>query len=315
MQQASYSFSSISYDQIDFSQKWSLHPFLYSCEDTVFQASISKVGILSPPLVKQTSPDRFEIIHGFRRLTASALSGQSVPVLCRVVDKKASEQHIASLLLADCCQIKSLSSIETAYFLQLCNTLQIPEDTLALFGQQLGISLSKANLQRIASLLTLPPAIQLALHTGAIAENTAVDLAGLAADDQMLIFGIFSQVHFGGNKQKRFLGLIKELAQRSSCSITDYFSRTGLTEIISRNKNNPPQLGHLLLQKLQELTFPELNREQDRFNQWKSQLQLPTQCEIIPSRSFEKDTTTLAITFKNAHELEFFWNKIKDLLE
>ena len=47
-------------------------------------ASIKEIGILQPPVVRQTSPGRYELIMGERRLRAAKLAGlRSIPVIIR----------------------------------------------------------------------------------------------------------------------------------------------------------------------------------------------------------------------------------------
>jgi len=47
-------------------------------------ASIKEIGILQPPVVRQTSPGRYELIMGERRFRAAKLAGlRSIPVIIR----------------------------------------------------------------------------------------------------------------------------------------------------------------------------------------------------------------------------------------
>jgi ParB family chromosome partitioning protein len=47
-------------------------------------ASIKEIGILQPPVVRQTSPGRYELVMGERRFRAAKLAGlRSIPVIIR----------------------------------------------------------------------------------------------------------------------------------------------------------------------------------------------------------------------------------------
>ena len=47
-------------------------------------ASIKEIGILQPPVVRQTSPGRYELVMGERRFRAAKIAGlRSIPVIIR----------------------------------------------------------------------------------------------------------------------------------------------------------------------------------------------------------------------------------------
>jgi ParB family chromosome partitioning protein len=120
---------------------------------TALTASIQEVGVLQPVLVRQTGPDRYELIAGERRWRAARQAGlRTIPALVRSADPTQSlEQALVENLHRE--DLNPLE--EAAAYQQLVDEFGLTQEQVA---QRVGRSRSAvANTLR---LLQLPPIVQ-----------------------------------------------------------------------------------------------------------------------------------------------------------
>lgn len=301
---------------IQFSDQWSLHPFLHQEEDgnSPLAQSILNFGVLTPLLVRATGGENYEILDGRRRLRLLRLQDQDLPVCCRVVPEDTAAPDILSLLLETVGQHCRLTAIETAYFLQLCHHFQLAKETVAGLCRKLSLSPTPFSQTQLMRLLTLEPILQLGIYRGILVEQTAYELVVLSVPDRLVIYQLFLCLQLGGNKQRRLISLLREVAQREESSIAALIEGEEVQQILNHPAMNPPQKSQALAQALQKRALPALSRHEEQFTLWHNQLNLPQSCSVCHSQSFEKDEVSLTITFTDREKLAGFWGEIKDTL-
>lgn len=115
--------------------------------------SIAEVGVLQPLVVRETTPGRYELIMGERRLRASKLAGLSaVPVLIR---DTADDALLRDALLENLHREDLNPLEEAAAYQQLLEDFGATHEQL---GQRIGRSRSQVT--NTIRLLNLPPAVQ-----------------------------------------------------------------------------------------------------------------------------------------------------------
>lgn len=129
-------------------------------------ASIKEKGVLQPILVREKSPDVFEVIAGERRLRAArALQLSDVPVII----KQVSDQEALVLALVENIQREELNPIEEAQaFKKLVDDFEFTQDAVA---QSVGKN--RSTITNILRLLKLPDDIQKSIFDGVITEGHA----------------------------------------------------------------------------------------------------------------------------------------------
>ena len=135
-------------------------------------ASIKEIGILQPPVVRQTSPGRYELIMGERRFRAAKLAGlRSIPVIIRQTpDNELLREAIIENIHRS--QLNPLE--EAAAYTQLLQDFNCTHDELA---QKLGRS--RPLISNTMRLLNLPASVQSRVATGIISAGHARALLGL----------------------------------------------------------------------------------------------------------------------------------------
>ncbi len=145
---------------------------------TELVASIKEIGILQPPVVRQTSPGRYELIMGERRLRAAKLAGlRSIPVIIR----QTPDNELLREALIENIHRSQLNPLEEASaYTQLLQDFNCTHDELA---QKLGRS--RPLISNTMRLLNLPASVQSRVASGVISAGHARALLGLSNEAEI----------------------------------------------------------------------------------------------------------------------------------
>jgi ParB family chromosome partitioning protein len=134
--------------------------------------SIREVGLLQPVVVRQISPDRYELIMGERRWRASREAGlEAIPAIVRATDD---EKMLLDALLENLHRSQLNPLEEAAAYDQLLRDFSCSHEQLA---DRIGRSRSQVS--NTLRLLKLPPAVQRRLAAGVLQMGHARALLGL----------------------------------------------------------------------------------------------------------------------------------------
>ena len=141
-------------------------------------ASIKEIGILQPPVVRQTSPGRYELIMGERRFRAAKAAGlKSIPVIIR----QTPDNELLREALIENIHRSQLNPLEEgAAYAQLLSDFNCTHDELA---TKLGRS--RPSISNTMRLLNLPPTVQRKVAAGVISAGHARALLGLTDEAEI----------------------------------------------------------------------------------------------------------------------------------
>jgi ParB family transcriptional regulator, chromosome partitioning protein len=136
-------------------------------------ASIKEIGILQPPVVRQTSPGRYELVMGERRFRAAKIAGlRSIPVIIR----QTPDNELLREALIENIHRSQLNPLEeAAAYTQLLQDFNCTHDELA---HKLGRS--RPLISNTMRLLNLPTSVQSRVASGVISAGHARALLGLS---------------------------------------------------------------------------------------------------------------------------------------
>ena len=135
-------------------------------------ASIKEIGILQPPVVRQTSPGKYELVMGERRFRAAKAAGlTSIPVIIR----QTPDNELLREALIENIHRSQLNALEeAAAYSQLLTDFNCTHDELA---QKLGRS--RPLISNTIRLMNLPTSVQQKLASGVLSASHARALLGL----------------------------------------------------------------------------------------------------------------------------------------
>jgi len=136
-------------------------------------ASIKEIGILQPPVVRQTKPGKYELIMGERRFRAAKAAGlTSIPVIIR----QTPDNELLREALIENIHRSQLNALEeAAAYSQLLTDFNCTHDELA---AKLGRS--RPLISNTIRLMNLPPSVQQKLASGVLSAGHARALLGLS---------------------------------------------------------------------------------------------------------------------------------------
>jgi len=136
-------------------------------------ASIKEIGILQPPVVRQTKPGKYELIMGERRFRAAKAAGlTTIPVIIR----QTPDNELLREALIENIHRSQLNALEeAAAYSQLLTDFNCTHDELA---QKLGRS--RPLISNTIRLMNLPTSVQQKLALGALSAGHARALLGLS---------------------------------------------------------------------------------------------------------------------------------------
>ena len=136
-------------------------------------ASIKEIGILQPPVVRQTSPGKYELVMGERRFRAAKAAGlTTIPVIIR----QTPDNELLREALIENIHRSQLNALEeAAAYSQLLTDFNCTHDELA---QKLGRS--RPLISNTIRLMNLPTSVQQKLASGVLSAGHARALLGLS---------------------------------------------------------------------------------------------------------------------------------------
>lgn len=147
--------------------------------------SIKKLGIVQPLTVRETSPGRYQLIAGERRLRAARLAGlERVPAYIRTAD----DQAMLELALVENIQREDLDAVEVAIsFQRLIEECRLTQEKLSeRVGKQ------RSTVANYLRLLKLPAEIQLGIRNKQLMMGHARAL--ISIEDEKKQIGVYYKI-------------------------------------------------------------------------------------------------------------------------
>lgn len=300
---------------IDFSDHtYSLTPWEEQPDDMLLR-SISRFGVLHPPILRALSDRSYLIVAGRMRILAHRQYFQGKPIMCRIVPADRDDAFIFSILLEESLAGTPFTPLEQLIFLQKLKQASSNEDAEAML-EKLGHKKQPHILKDLLKLLSLDNSVLLALHTGKITMKNARKLLQVASEDQVLLVRLIKDLHLGGSKQQKLIDLSFELSKRTNISLQQVIAEFLHSEAgqAQAPPENIPQQSTALLNRLQAECFPRLTEADKSFKHKVAILNLPSHLHISHTPSFEDTNLTLSVRFPDWQALEEFLNRIKRLI-
>jgi len=265
-------------------------------------ASLTAVGLLSPPLLRPTKKNGFQVISGFRRLAALRHLGiASAP--CRVVDAKTDRLACQKLAVADNLCRRPLNLVEQALAAEKLSALETEMDRLCAVLSDLGMAANPTLVEKLRALLNLPDSVLDHVARETIPLSSALLLAGMNAPDAQILAGVFVDLRLGANKQREVAVLAREIAIREGISVADLFAQDKTLHGILNDADADRGLQAARLRaSLEKRRFPALVQSRERYQELEKRLKLGRRVRLCPPSFFESTDFVLELTFSGMDE-------------
>lgn len=305
----------VSLKNITFTREWSLHPWeSQTISDDLLQ-SFSRIGILHKPILLAREADRFDIFCGYKRLLFALTKSQMSSIDCLILPQETQPSALLDILVTDQCLARPLSLVEKARFVEICSRFLSNQDIVTCFFERLQLRKKLSTIKELYNILQLDPFIIAEIQRDTLQEKMVGELLRLQGNsDRLALVQLFKDLALGEGKQKRFFTLLRDVSFRLGATISEYLRTQEIDQILKHPDLNIPQKIQHLKELLQQQLSPLHTQAEEDFTKRVRDLQLPPQCVISHSPSFEKDTVTLSIAFKNFGDCTDIASKISKLL-
>lgn len=280
--------------------------------DRELSASVTRFGILHPPLLYSAGAGSYKIVAGRKRLAAAKALQPHGRTLCGIIPVDAGQAEIFALILEEAQTGRPLTIIEQIVFLEKLTAAASAAEALPML-EKMGLKPQQHILANLLKLGALGRSALQALHNGTLHEKNGRKLLNLDEKGQELIINLIRELRFGGSKQQKLIDFCIELVKRTG---------KGLDEILAdapsvREQGQPgniPQYGDALLQWLTDQCFPRLSQAENEFKKRAAGLALPSRMQISHTPAFEDEAVTLSIRFNDWNSLRRAAAEIKTLI-
>lgn len=264
--------------------------------------SLTRFGMLHPPLLRKKGRDLFQIVSGHTRLTAWRDVLRQSSANCLLLSAEAAEAEALALALEEICIRRPPSAMERAFFFRRLLRYSTKEEAAA-FLPRLGLPQSFFVVEQIIQLSQLEEPLAQALHHGVLHEQVGRELLDLGFAERLALFEIIDYLQLSVGNQKKLVAICRELAKREGGTIISLLANAPLQAILDHPEANPPQKAANLMRALAERLSPRLTEAEQQFQKFAAGLNLPPGITLTHTQAFEDDRLTLAIDFANGASL------------
>ncbi len=275
--------------------------------------SVSRCGIIHPPLLTPKDHDKFTIVAGRQRLLAAHQILADNFCDCLILPTETPPAILLTVALQDIMLNRPASPLEKAICWQKAVDFLGRDIAEEEFAPQLELT-RQLNPARLEKILALDDEIQESLHQGSLELKTIFKLIDLAPADREALFRIIKQLRLSSSNQRKLIEHCQELHRRQNRQITAILAEPECLEIINHNEANPPQKTAMLMIWLTGQCYPRLTGASQEFRSLIGQLKLPKGVTLEHSPSFEKDNLQMTIDFKDQRQLTEKWPAIRQAI-
>jgi ParB/RepB/Spo0J family partition protein len=276
-------------------------------------ASIRLIGLIHPPILKQ-SASGYLIISGFRRIAACEYLGwQEIPA--RILDADIDVARCIHLAISENALQRPLNLIEIFRCIRLLSSITMDEEILTETASKLGLPSDSGLIRKIKKIGDLEPSIQEGILANTISLAMAAALAELEPKVGIALARVFARLKIGLNRQRELMILLDEIAHRENSSIGNLLNEPAIQQVLDDPDLDRVQKRRQIQEYLRQRRFPAIYRMKNEYKKHIKELQLGSHISLTPPKDFEGSNYTLKLTFSSLSELEELQNRLDRIIQ
>ena len=267
-------------------------------------ASLRKIGLIHPVVLRERTGLNKVIVCGFRRLHALQRLGKA-EALARIEPSDCPPLQSCSMALLDNLSHRRLTALESSRALfVLRHACRVDEDTLIeTYLPMLGLKPHRNVLRTYLDLSRLASGLRHLVREEQVTVSSAQRLALMAAQVQERFAAVFKSIRLSASLQRKVLDLFEELGAMAPGGVLEVMDRPEIAAVLKDPGLSPFQRGEKVHDALHRLRSPRLCRAHDRFRAKERSLGLPGNIRVAPDPFFE--TSRIRISFEVSSPGEF----------
>ncbi|MGC8658335.1 MAG: ParB/RepB/Spo0J family partition protein [Desulfomonilaceae bacterium] len=266
------------------------------CFDSLdsLSASIVEIGLLNPPVVKQTAADNFVPVLGRRRLEVlTQLKTENVEV--RVIGfSRPDDQTFLMAFWDNLDRIKRDVAVKACAVKRLMEL--IPVEAMAQKVLPfIDVPAQGPKIERLRRIGCLEMPVLEALSNGKVNEKCVLILSRLSLEERLSLLKLISDLALNSNKAFEVISRLFDISICWREPITGLLARPEVLKILDDSNIALAEKAFEFRKLLQRWAFPDLVHYQQNFQNWTQELDLPKEVILRPAQSFEDDSITAEI--------------------
>ncbi|MFZ5775464.1 MAG: ParB N-terminal domain-containing protein [Thermodesulfobacteriota bacterium] len=208
--------------------------------------SVGRVGILHPPILRDTGGAKMRIVTGRRRMLAAKEARRDISTACLIMPEDSSEEDALVISLEDTILRGNVSMAEQAIFFSKILDFVDEAHAARRFLPLLGQAPNPETVGQLLELLDLEERLLLAVHQGVLHAGVARSLRGLSFIDRLSLFEAMEAAGLPPADQHRFALGCRELATRQGSSIMAVLAEPGLRQVLAGQDDPAGKAGQLM---------------------------------------------------------------------
>lgn len=265
--------------------------------------AVAERGVIVPLLVMGVREVKYQIVSGFRRLSAARLAGlETVPALVAGNGVSRQELFKTALLLND---PASYGDLDRAVIIAKAkDRFDFDWEEIEKFAPLAGLPPSPKLLQDYRAIGNFPESIRTRISSGALAFKTARALAALKPVDRDAIAAkIFAFCEWTASEGEEIVEWISDLARKEGTKIADRVDKEPLRQVLSEPNRSARERGRRLHEYLRRERFPLLTVWEGAFQKAKQKLEAEPGVALEKTAAFEEAYFNLKLQIASTEEL------------
>jgi ParB/RepB/Spo0J family partition protein len=267
------------------------------------RASIEQIGLIQPVLLRKKR-DHYQIVCGFRRISAMEELGKSEIESKVFEEKEMDEFQLFSLSLHENLTTRGFNAVEKAVALdKLIHRFQIdPAAVIKTFLPLLSLKPHEKILNTYLSLAQMEDEIKAYVLKEGVSRGNIRRLSSLTPEDRMAALSLISPLKLGENRLRELLTLLEEMSRRNHATVKEIAGRPEIQAILSQKELTPSQKTERVKKVLTDLRYPKLNQMEEAFDKKRKDLNLPPNISLHHPPFFEGKRLKIEFQFETLDE-------------
>jgi ParB family chromosome partitioning protein len=254
------------------------------------------------------------VVDGFQRLRWAKEHG-APGAICRIFAEDCDVRELWTRRIEKKIFEREINLAEKAQIISTLLRLFQPEGIPRLFLSDLNVANRPEVLRKWALLSAMGPETLELLASGAIAERTALEVAGWDKRSRNAVLPVLEALRCSASIQVEIVEHINEIAIRDEKAGADIMETPHARKILASKDLNHREKTQALREFLAELRHPRLSSRRKRFQREIESLGLPPNVRIIPPVAFEGNNWKMELSFTGPEELRKILDSTGSLVE
>lgn len=277
-------------------------------------ASIEQIGLISPPILKETADNSYTVVSGFRRIGVCRTLGWR-HVDAQIIPLDADALACMKLAIADNVLNRQLNVVEQAVAITKLASFYPDDITLSREAQKIGLIVNPGLIRKLKKVTTVHEQLKNGIAAGNISLTIGLELGQLDPDSAHVMAQIIEELNPTLSHQKEIIRYAKEISRLKNVPVSDVIHDCIKNDLINQPELDRNQKIKKIRLKLRQIRYPEIVRFESSYLNSLQNLNLPESIKLVPPADFEGSVFSMQLKFQNLSQYKDICDVLNKLPE